>query len=413
VFGDRLLCNVLRPQLLAEAEYAWIRAEVALVLRALRRVAAAYDETPALRDELALTPLEQAALAIDPRYSDPVPFARMDAFFDRASGTLQFVEFNGETPAGVGYSDVLAEVFATLLPVRRLVADHGARFVAGRQQVLDTLLALAARAGVAGPHAIAIVDWEDVPTRAEFDIFTRFFTAAGVDARFATPADLRFDRGRLYDRDRPITIVYKRVLVTELLERCGLEHPLVAALRAGAAVMANPFQCRPLHKKASFAVLTDERFAAWFPPEEQAAIRAHVPWTRRVADRATLWRGERVDLLEWAAANREQLVLKPNDDYGGHGVVLGWEVDDAAWSQALQAGLAQPSVLQERVATAFEPFPVWTGQALAIEPRLVDLDPYCYHGRDVHGVLTRLSAGSLLNVTAGGGSVTPTFVVAD
>jgi uncharacterized circularly permuted ATP-grasp superfamily protein len=182
-------------------------------------------------------------------------------------------------------------------------------------------------------------------------------------------------------------------------------------LNDGAAVMANPFQCRVLHKKAVFAVLTDEAHADLFTAAQLDAIESHVPWTRRVADRATIFDGEGVDLLPWIEAHRTDLVLKPNDDYGGHGVVLGWEVDQDVWRDAISAALNTPTVVQTRVVTSMEPFPLWDGARLAIEPRLVDLDPYCYHGREVHGMLTRLSAGSLLNVTAGTGSVAPTFLL--
>jgi hypothetical protein len=40
----------------------------------------------------------------------------------------------------------------------------------------------------------------------------------------------------------------------------------------------------------------------------------------------------------------------------------------------------------------------------------VDLDPYLYDGKAA-GFMTRVSAAALLNVTAGAGSVVPTFVV--
>ncbi len=40
----------------------------------------------------------------------------------------------------------------------------------------------------------------------------------------------------------------------------------------------------------------------------------------------------------------------------------------------------------------------------------VDLDPYVFNGRP-GGFMTRVSAAALLNVTAGAGSVVPTFVV--
>jgi hypothetical protein len=42
---------------------------------------------------------------------------------------------------------------------------------------------------------------------------------------------------------------------------------------------------------------------------------------------------------------------------------------------------------------------------------MVDTAPYVAHGTHVDGVLSRLGTAALLNVTAGGGSQTPTFVV--
>jgi hypothetical protein len=411
VFGDRLLCNVLRPQLLTEAEYAWIRRESGLVLSALGKAHAALMADGALRAIVALTALEEAAVAIEPGYRTPTPFSRLDSFLSRRQGTLQFVEYNAETPAGVGYGDVLGRVFLGLDPVRRLAERIPLRAVEGADTILDTLLDLQIEAGLTAAPGIAVIDWDDVPTRPEHHILAEAFRRRGVPAHVGAPDELAYQAGQLTLRGAPVTIVYKRVLGGELLAERGLDHPLVHALRAGAAIMANPFRCKLLHKKAIFAVLSDERFAHLYAPAELTAIRRHVPWTRRVEDRRTQHDGAAIDLLPWAAEQRERLVLKPNDDYGGRGVVLGWEVDAATWSQALRAGLDEPSVVQEKVNVAVEPFPVWDGQRLVVEDRLVDLDPFCYRGEAVHGVLTRLSAGGLLNVTAGGGSVTPTFVI--
>ena len=60
---------------------------------------------------------------------------------------------------------------------------------------------------------------------------------------------------------------------------------MVRAVRDGAVTMANPFRCKVLHKKASFAVLSDERNAGLFTADERALIAAHIPWTRVVEDR--------------------------------------------------------------------------------------------------------------------------------
>ena len=42
---------------------------------------------------------------------------------------------------------------------------------------------------------------------------------------------------------------------------------------------------------------------------------------------------------------------------------------------------------------------------------MLDTDPYIWYGAYMSGCLTRISTAALLNVTAGGGSTVPTFVI--
>jgi uncharacterized circularly permuted ATP-grasp superfamily protein len=116
-------------------------------------------------------------------------------------------------------------------------------------------------------------------------------------------------------------------------------------------------------------------------------------------------------LLEWVADHRADLVLKPTNDYGGQGVVLGWEVDQAAWEAALKAALAAPHIIQQRVPVPEADFPSLVDGRLDLSPRLVDVDPYVWGGADIEGGGVRLSTSSLLNVSAGGGSAVPLMVL--
>jgi hypothetical protein len=51
------------------------------------------------------------------------------------------------------------------------------------------------------------------------------------------------------------------------------------------------------------------------------------------------------------------------------------------------------------------------GGRVVFADRMLDTDPFVFHGEYADGCLTRLSTAALLNVTAGGGSTVPTFVV--
>jgi uncharacterized circularly permuted ATP-grasp superfamily protein len=173
----------------------------------------------------------------------------------------------------------------------------------------------------------------------------------------------------------------------------------------------NSFRCKILHKKASLAVLSDERNTDMFTDTERDAIAMHIPWTRVVEERHTQFHGAEIDLPAFVLENRERLVLKPNDEYGGSGIVLGWDVDDAGWEEALQLALAEPYIVQERITLPEEAYPSLVDGRVEVTDRIIDTAPFVFHGAFMDGCLTRLSSDPLVNVTAGGGSSLATFVI--
>lgn len=413
IFGGRALCTVLRPRFLSPADYDALRLACAPLLAAVSRAGEMALADREFRAAFHLADWEEVLLERVPRYPSLFPLSRIDAFIDPATGDARLTEMNAETPAGVGYSDVLAELFLALPVMRQFARDWVVRTMPTRPHLLAVLLATwsAVRRTRQAPR-IAIVDWDDVPTTSEFTITAEYLGAMGLACAITTPEALEYRGGVLRDgAGAPIDLVYKRVLLHELVQRGGLDHPLLRAAADDAVVVVNPPHGKPLHKKAALAVLTDERHADRFPAVEREAIRRHVPWTRVVEERQTELEGERIDLLPWMAAHREELVLKPNDDYGGTGIVLGWTVDDASWQAAVAAALTRPTVVQRRITLPTESWPAAVEGRLVIADRIVDTAPFCWHGAWMDGMLTRISTDPLVNVTAGGGSTVPTFVV--
>jgi hypothetical protein len=90
---------------------------------------------------------------------------------------------------------------------------------------------------------------------------------------------------------------------------------------------------------------------------------------------------------------------------------LGWHTNTSGWEQAVETALESPHVVQERVAIPEEPYPSIVDGRLQIFDRMLDTAPFVFYGNYVDGCLTRLSTDPLLNVSAGGGSSVPTFVV--
>ena len=411
-FGGRPVCTVLRPRWMTPSEYERCRDCAAVVLRAFATAHRAALANEGVRRQLRLTDWEELLVTVDPGFAAASPTSRLDAFFVDEGRGLKFTEYNAETPAGAAYNDALTEVFEQMPVMREFQRHHHLRPLPARSGVLRSLLgAFAEWSGSRARPRIAILDWREVPTFSEFVLYERYFAQQGLECRIVDPREVEYTGGVLRAGDFEISLIYKRVLIHELVEREGLDGPVIRAVKDRAVCMVNPFSCKLMHKKASLAVLSDERNARLFGAEEREAIDAHIPWTRVVEERRTMFGGREVDLSRFIRDNKQRLVLKPNDEYGGKGIVLGWEATDAEWEAGLAAAAEAPYIVQERIALPSEAYPSVVNGELAVFDRMLDTAPFVSDGAYIEGCMTRLGTAALLNVTAGGGSNVPTYVI--
>jgi len=427
-FGGRVVCPFLRPFFLDAADERRVRVITELLWTLGERVANEAMATPAMLRDLALSEDEIRLANIDPGYATTSTAARADAFI--LPDSLRFAEYNGESPAGAGYSQGLAEVFDAEPVMARFREQFDVRFARPVEALLDALLeSYREWGGTASPPRVAIVDWREVPTYSEFEIMRDAFTALGVPTVICDPRDLEFAAGSrfsagtgrgLYANGERIDLVYRRVLINDILARESECRALLDAYRSRTVCVANSLRCKIPHKKAFFAVLSDERYASLFTSEERAAIREHVPWTVLIEERRVVLDGPSVDLIPHLRADRNNFVIKPNDEYGGTGVTLGWETSESDWDATIARAIAERErgwVAQRRIAVRRETFPVCEAGAgngstrVADRDMLVDFAPYVFRGK-LAGYLTRLSASGLANVTSGGGQVAA-FVVSE
>jgi hypothetical protein len=409
-FGARPVCTVLRPMFITASQYDYVKRDSMLVLSAIERLYQALMADHKLRALMDLTPDEEQIIAIGPGFSAPDASGRLDAFLD-SHGEFHFVEYNADSPGGLLYGDALSEIFMEMEVVREFSLKYPLRRIGIRPRILQTLLNCYREWGGRDRPRIAIVDWRDVPTRAEFETCREYFESLGYPAMIVDPGELEYRGGWLRAGDFQINIVYKRVLTGELLARGRLNHPLVRAVRERAACAVNSFRVQMLMKKSLFALLDDPAYEHLFSADEIASLRRHIPWTRVLREGFTTYRNRRVDLLDFVSSRRDTLVLKPNGDYGGRGVVLGWQCNDDDWRRAIRDSLGASFVVQERVDVIRQSFPTLENGEIAFEDRYVDFDPYTWCGDDVEGAGVRLSPSALLNVTAGGGSATPMLII--
>jgi hypothetical protein len=399
-FGDRPTCPFLRPHIITRTQYDEVARAARTIARAIERLVERALTDDDLLAELSPTPREAELARIDPGYSRLCVTSRLDAYV--SDDGFKFLEYNAESPAGVGDQMQLEKVLFGLSHMKQLLGAHAHWRPEPHKKLLQALLQAYREWGGQKEHPqIAIVDWKGVSTESEFRILQKYFASEGCPTIIADPNDLNYSDGVLSVDDFAIDIVYKRVIIHEFLERCSQDHPLAQAYAEGNVCMANSFRSKLGHKKTSFAILSDQRYTNLFPAEEVDVLRRHIPWTRRVRSEITSFAGEEQHLIELIRNQREQFVLKPNDDYGGHGVFLGWENSRDDWERAIGVALDRPYVVQQRVPLKKTSMPTFSG-GLHLDEMFIDFNPFLFHN-EVEGALVRLSSSSLLNVTSGGG----------
>jgi uncharacterized circularly permuted ATP-grasp superfamily protein len=362
-----------------------------------------------LRAELDLAPEEERLALADPGCESSSPSSRLDSFF---TDEIRYLEYNAESPAGMAYSDMLTEVMEQMEVMRRFRRSWSLRSLPSRAMQLDCMLRAFSEWGLREKPSVAIVDWKGLPTLNEFEMFREFFAGRGIPCCICEPRALEYDGHHLHACDgSEVTIVYRRVLTSELLAKEDEASALCRAYLDGAIVMVNTFRAKLLHKKMSLALLSDDAYESLYSTEQLAAIAHHIPWTRRLREGTSTRAGAPLaDLASYVVEHRSELVLKPNDEYGGKGVVLGWTVDDHEWEEVVRVALHQSYVVQEAVPVPREAFPIAVGDSVEMIDMAVDMNPYLFDGQ-VGALMTRLSSSALLNVTAGEGSVVPTYIV--
>ena len=411
VFAGRPICTFLRPQFLLRSQQALIDRVIGHFRSVIIKARDAILADPVLLDLMALTDGERRLLEINPEFKSFGVVTRLDTIL--SGDDLKLVELNAEGAFGGSYSDRLTDLFEGFAPMREFSRARRVTPIYTGAALVGAILDTWHEFGGTRVPRIAVVDWKEVATRTEFDLVCERFQRSGLPARFVDPRELEYADSALSAGGQGIDLIYRRVLTSEILGREAECKPLLDAYKAHAVCVVNSLRAKILDKKMLFALLYEPKIMALYTREEEATIRGHVPWTRRVAEgNTTDPDGNAIDLLPWLAQNRATLVLKPNDEVGGRGVLIGANVEPSVWERALKLAVVDPSIVQRRIPLPSAMFPeVGAAGELFFSRRHIELDPYLFRG-ETRGVLTRLSATTDCNVHAGAGTV-PTFILED
>lgn len=370
---------------------AWIAETMGGIMDKLTR---AFADDPALRAAFGMDPVIEELASAGVPYASPIPIARVDIFLDEQTGDFKFCELNTDGSSGMLVTEEVTRANLLTATGRRFAGARDVRAFDIYGELVDAVLACYREAGGDAPEPrVVAVDYAESIVREEIADVARAFRARGARLDFADIRSLAYEGGALRDDRGPIDCVWRRVVISEMLEKpCEGADALMACARAGEVPIVGGFCTWPCATKTVFSVLASDLARAFLDDAEIDFVRRHVPATHML-DRAS-------DLGKFA--DRELWIAKPRDGYNSVGVRAGRDCTAAEWDEVLREMAATGGTVQEYVVPYASPNVEGgvAGIGRAVEPYMNMEGLFLFRNRFA-GVFTRCGQASVIGEFAG------------
>lgn len=306
-----------------------------------------------------------AALGMDPRLAElmsrgatgqPPVHARADAYHDGTS--FRLLELNVGSQLGGTDSAQLNRAFLQVPAFKEFAERHRLGHVDTVARVAASLRRAAAPV-TSGEPVVALVEANGglAAYRHVFAALQEAMLGHGVRLLLGEIGELGEENGKITLHGTRLDVVLRYFVASEIVDdpaaRATLDL-LLTAHRTGRTAFYTTLEGAMFASKGSLAMLHDPRVRRTLSDTERAVVDRVMPWTRLLS-RVGQPADEHTELLERCRTDRENLVLKPGVGHGGVGTVVGHEVTDAQWQEALATRTTGDHVVQERVRPAGEP----------------------------------------------------------
>jgi hypothetical protein len=415
---------MLRPRIIDPIQRSYFHYVCLQIVDALKRLPALYLADPRVRRLLPLEDTEESWLRDAwgrgvPRYHTMI--TRLDANTDFAAKDwredFQFFEANSVGVGGIYYTAIAEQIIHDLVSphLQQLEPELFLEPNYDTRELLLDELRLHSRS-IRRPRCnIAILDDPDnVGGITEYPRLVEYFQTHGHQAVVADPREIACQKDELVYRDLPIDVFYRDVELkqcTQIEASIGKELSAIRqAFRQNQVVssLAGDFD-----HKSCWEIFTDDQFAHHFSAAQWRIFGRHMLWTRLIRDTRTADdSGRIIDLVPYIAKHREELVIKPNREFGGTGVTLGAETEPAVWDEVLQQAVTQPYcfVVQRYAPVRTKDFPVVRQDGSVVGESFHVTCGFIVSAGAI-GIVGRASKKSVVNIAQHGGMTTVLMIL--
>jgi hypothetical protein len=303
----------------------------------------------------------------------PTQLTRADLY--AGNGSFQLLELNFSSNIGGADNVDMCRALLRHPVLAEFASAHGLRYVDTLRNQIDTVFAETGLEPGSCP-VVALTGW---PAKHEeiadpyLEAMAADWQMLGVDTHACHLGELSRRRGRVWLGDRPVDVIFRYFPIGRLLKSphaAATLAPVLDAAARGEVKLCAPMDSDIFSSKAALAMISDDANRHLFTAAERESIDRIVPWTRPVRPGpVTVPDGSRADLLDYAMAHQDELILKPSMGTEGNGIIPGWkDLSPQQWHAHITSASDPWYVIQKRVRPELELFPDENGELIPWSP---------------------------------------------
>ena len=310
----------------------------------LCKVITRYLEDENYRKLFSFSPQLEKLILLPCGYEQKLPMGRFDIFLNEETKDFKFCEFNTDGSGAMSRDFMISSALELSDTYKQFKKNHKVeKFELINSWVEAFMETYYSYSGAVKCPNVCITDFEESGVFSDFNRFIEAFNQSGIPARFVDVRKFKFDGKHLIDPSDGTIIhaIYRRAVTSEILQHPGECDALIDAVAAGKVCLIGHFRTTIVHSKIINIVLFDDLTKSFLTKEECEFIDKHVPHTYRFNSN-----NKNFDIDE-IKANKNNWIIKPEDDYGAHGVFPGVDYDQITWEKIIDENIDSSYVLQE------------------------------------------------------------------
>ncbi len=359
-----------------------------MVLSIGDKITKMYLESPGFRKKFGYSKLLEELILVDNGYDINAPMARFDILYNDIDD-FKFCEFNTDGTSAMNEDNTLARILLETEPMKKMKEKYNISYFELVDSWVDESIKIFNKWSKKDlkPN-VAIVDFKESSTMADFEEFKRAYIKKGYEAVIVDPRELEYINGKLYYNDFKIDLIYRRIVTKELMDKIDEVQDFINAYKEKAVCVVGSIKSQILHNKIIFKILHDKETLEFLSKEEREFIKKHIPYTGEL-------KGNR-EIYNEVLNNKDKYIIKPEDLNESRGVYAGRDFTKEEWKEKIDESWNNEYLYQEFVELSKREFIQFENEKPVIKKLNHVLGIYMYNNK-MAGLYARIDESNIIS----------------